>query len=191
VPTLAEIANQITNTLTQIETNTQDTADVVALIKGDTADLKTRLDTLTTATVAGFQFLGQGLYAMHELQRVANAHLATQVAQNTAILCWLETSAELLCSQLRLAERDAKLQQDMQASLKMLRSLFELVYPRELVDLQKLAELDARISACCPVATPFPEPCYQACAEPEIQRHDPRGQQWRPDFGGGTGDNPR
>lgn len=180
--TLAEIANQVNNTLSQIQTNTKDTADVVALVKGDTADIKTRLDALLASTAAGFQFLGQGLYAMQELQREANAHLATQVAQGTAILCWLATLADLSCRQLRVAEADAKVHQQVLAALETLEGIEKLVHAREFVEHEQLEALEARVSACCPVATPYPEPCYQTCAEPQIQRHDPRGQDWKPDF---------
>ena len=180
--TLAEIANQVNNTLSQIQTNTRDTADVVALVKADTADLKSRLDALLTATAAGFQFLGQGLYTLQELQREANAHLATQVAQGTAILCWLTTLADLSCRQLRVAEADAKVHQQMLAALQTLEGVEKLAHARELVEYEQHKALEDRIAACCPVATPAPGPCYQACAEPPIRRHDPRGQDWKPDF---------
>jgi hypothetical protein len=182
VATLAEIANQVNNTLSQIQTNTKDTADVVALVKGDTADIKTRLDALIAETAAGVQFLGKGLYALQELQREANAHLATQVAQNTAILCWLGILAELSCKQLHAEDGEAKLQEQMLAALRTLEGVEKLVHARELVEYEQHKAIEARIAACCPVATPYPEPCYQMCAPPEISKHDPRGQDWTPDF---------
>lgn len=182
--TLAEIANQVNNTLSQIQTNTKDTADVVALVKADTADIKSRLDALLTATAAGFQFLGQGLYVLQELQREANAHLATQVAQGTAILCWLATLAELSCKQLRAEEVEAKLHERMLAALETLAGVEKLAHAREFVEYEQHQAIEARLAACCPVATPYPEPCYKACAEPQIRRHDPRGQDWKPDFAG-------
>jgi hypothetical protein len=119
---------------------------------------------------------------MHELQREANAHLATQVAQNTAILCWLETLAALSCQQIRLMEADAKVQQAALAALRTLEGVEKLAHAREFVELEQVRELEARLAACCPAATPYPEPCYQACAEPEIQRHEPKGEEWRPDL---------
>jgi hypothetical protein len=182
VATLAEIANQVNNTLTQIQTNTKDTADVVALVKADTADIKARLDTLLATSAAGFQFLGQGLYTLQELQREANAHLATQVAQNTAILCWLGILADLSCKQLRAEEAEAKQHEEMLAELKTLAGVEKLAHAREFVEYAQHQQLEARVAACCPVATPYPEPCYQSCAEPEIRRHDPRGQGWQPSF---------
>ena len=43
---LTELANQVNNTLSQIQTNTLDAASSAALIKGDTADNKTADNTL-------------------------------------------------------------------------------------------------------------------------------------------------
>ena len=122
------------------------------------------------------------LYTLQELQREANAHLATQVAQGTAILCWLTTLADLSCRQLRVAEADAKVHQQMLAALQTLEGVEKLAHARELVEYEQHKALEDRIAACCPVATPAPGPCYQACAEPPIRRHDPRGQDWKPDF---------
>lgn len=180
--TLAEIANQVNNTLTQIETNTKDTADVVALVKGDTADIKARLDTLIASTAAGFQFLGEGLYTMQELQREANAHLATLVGQGTAALCWLSILAELSCRHLRAEEEESRVHEQLLAALRTLEGVAELVHAREFVQYSAHQQLAAQVAACCPTPTPYPEPCYQRCDEPEIRRHDPRGQGWTPDF---------
>jgi hypothetical protein len=190
VATLAEIANQVNNTLTQIGTNTKDTADVVALVKADTADIKTRLDSLIGTTVAGFQFLGEGLFTLQELQREANAHLATLVSQNGVIICWLATMADVLCKQLQVAKADAAVHEKMLAALRTLEGVEKRAHAHELVEYQHELQVEARLAACCPVATPYPEPCYQACPEPEIRRHDPRGQGWEPDFGPDTGGTP-
>ena len=61
MPSLQDIANQVNNTLTQINTNTANCATTEALIKGDTADLNSKLATLISQEQVDFANLSAGL----------------------------------------------------------------------------------------------------------------------------------
>src|SRR5690606_15799248 len=110
VATIRDIANQINNTLTQINLDTQDTANTLGLVKGDTADIKSRMDTLIGVNQAGFEQLGQGMFLMLEQLRLANSLLAGQVRQQDAMLCWFANLADLLCRILQRENSQLELQ---------------------------------------------------------------------------------
>lgn len=178
MPTLADIANEVNNKLSQIESHTNDTSDTAALIKGDTADIKARLDALLGTLDAGFAFLGEGLFALLEAQRQANAHLASQVDQNDVMLCWLTTMSELLCRQLRTVEADLAVHEDVLATLRTLEGVLGLVHARELVEHQQRQALEAKLAECCPPRSIPDRACYEPCREPEVTSHEPQGQDW-------------
>jgi hypothetical protein len=186
-----QLLTQLRDTLNQVQNNTFTATVVLEAIKGDTATLNVGLSSLTNTTTAGFQllgqgiqFLGEGLYTMHELQREANAHLASQVSEIASALCVLVAVSDVLCKQLRTMEAVAKVQQSELAALRTLEGVEKLAHAREFVELEQVRELELKVAACCPVATPVPEPCYQdsGCTEPDIRRHQPRGEDWRPNF---------
>lgn len=183
MPTLADIANEVNNKLSQIVTNTKDTADTVALVKGDTADIKLRIDGTNARLDAGFSFLGEGLFAILEVQRQANAHLATLVDQNDVMLCWMAKMAELLCQQLRVLEKDLAVHEHVLATMRALEGVVALVHAREKLEYQTKLELEAKISACCPRTADPPKACYEPCREPEVTTYDPKGQDWDGSFG--------
>lgn len=189
MPSLADLANQINNTLTQIQTNTSDTSDTAALIKGDTADIKTRLDTLISGMTAGFSqlqqtivlgvsFLGAGLFAMLETQRATNSLLATNNSQNDTIICWLHKSADLLCAQLRTQEQLLHIEEQSLSSLQTLQGILELAHAREFVEYARVRENARKIAACCDKPPPQAPPCFEPCEVPRVVHHDPKGQDW-------------
>ncbi len=192
MPTLADIANEVNNKLSQIEAHTSDTSDTAALIKGDTADLKTRLDGTNSrldgtnnrldgirgSLDAGFSFLGQGLFAILEAQREGNAHLDTQVDQNHVIICWLVKIADVLCRQLRTLEADLEVHRDVLATLQTLEAVLGLVHSREAIEVQREQELAAKIEQCCPPCEQPPQPCFEPCRAPKVVTHDAQGQDW-------------
>jgi hypothetical protein len=180
MPTIQDIANQINNTLTQINQNTQDTANTAALIKGDTADLKTKLDALTAATQAGFADLSLGLFALLESHKKANSLSEVQVAQNQTIICNLENANDLLCRISRKMTDQIALQEEIRDHTKRLRLVSELVHAREAADVTRLEALEQRIDECCPPEQPRPEPCPDPCERLEVSVYEPTGQDWRP-----------
>jgi hypothetical protein len=91
VPSLLDIANQINNTLTEIQDNTGNSATTDALIKGDTGDLNTRRNTLVT---------GQ---------------------QNDTLVCRLTTIANPLCRSVRDLEKLVDIGSDVRYSVTPLR----------------------------------------------------------------------
>src|SRR5262245_50820721 len=128
MPSLAEIANQVNAKLTQIETHTENTATRAAQIHADTTNIRAQLATLVGVTQAGFDNLAQGLFAILETQRVANAHLATLVSQGQTIICWLSTSAEIQCKQLRTLEGHTRLLESMRQHLETLDEIARRVH---------------------------------------------------------------
>lgn len=185
VATLAEIANNVLNRLQQIDSNTSNiemhasnTSTTVLQIRGGVDQLNLRLTEVHGTLNQGFAFLGQGLHAILEAQREANAHLATQVDQNDVILCWLTRMAELLCAQLREIQADLAVHVDVLATLRTLEGVLGLVHARELVEHQHKVELEEKLAQCCPVR-PIPmDPCFQPCREPRVTTHEPSGQDW-------------
>ena len=178
--TLADIANQINNTLSQINTNTQDTATTAGQIKGDTADIKNRLDALKASLDAGIVVLAGGLFAIHESQKQANVLLEDNVEQNQSIICWLHKQADLLCGiSHRLDTQIAIQTQTRDAAIKQ-EKIIELVHARETLEVDRLAELQQALLKCCPPPPVKPEPCFEPCPEPKLRRYDPRGQDWTP-----------
>ena len=195
---LTDLANQVNNTLLQIETNTRDTSDTTALIKGDTADIKGRLDTvitrlesientnshgftvLNTTLNNGFSLLGQGLFAILEANKQTNAHLETQISQNDAIICWLYKIAKLLCLQLRELQRHTELTIEILETVKALEGILELVHAREFVEYQRKLELEEKIDECCPPDPWRPKPCFEPCPDPKTVEYKPQGQDWTP-----------
>jgi hypothetical protein len=185
VATIQDIANQVNNTLTQINQNTQDTANTLGLIKGDTADIKTRIDTLNSdlstrldnliaINQAGFLFLGQGLFLILEQIKRSNSLLEGQIAQNDAMLCWFRQIADLLCRSLQRQNTQVALQTEIEADLDKVRKLLEAVHCCESADIDRLAEIEARLRACCPPVMPRPEACPEPCASPRIDPYEPK-----------------
>lgn len=172
--TIQDIANQINNTLTQINLNTQDTANTLGLVKGDTADIKSRMDTLIGVNQAGFEQLGQGMFLMLEQLRLANSLLAGQVRQQDAMLCWFANLADLLCRILQRENSQVELQTLMEADVDKLRKLFEIAYPAASGEVDRFAELDAKLRACCGPRGEPQEPCPPACERPTIDPYDPQ-----------------
>ena len=180
MPTIGDIANEINNTLAQIQTNTASAADTAVAIKGDTADIKTEIATLDTTFQTGVAELGGGLFAIWEVEKEVDVLLADGVQQNTAIICWLEKSAELLCRILRRVDTLIDVDTVTKDAILKTSELVDLVHAREALEVRKQAELRARIDACCPPPVPPPEPCYDPCPEPRLRTYDPQGQDWKP-----------
>jgi hypothetical protein len=187
MPSLADIANQVNNKLTSIQNNTADTANVAGLIKGDTADLKIRLDdvnkhldAINTTNQVGFSNLSNGLFAILEAQRTVVAQLESAIHQRDAIICWLTKLAGMMCEQLRESERQTAVGRSVHASLATVEGILELANATEYVQYQRTFELGRRMAECCPPDEVAPEPCFQPCDAPEIVRREPKGQDWQP-----------
>jgi hypothetical protein len=184
--TLADIANQVNNTLSQINTNTQDTATTAGQIKGDTADIKLRLDDIKATIQSGVVVLAGGLFAIHQAQKQANALLEANVQQNETMICWMKTQADLLCRILHRMNTQIEIQTATRDAVVKLEKVMELVHARETLEVNRAEELRSEIERCCPPKQPEPEACFKGCPEPDIQRYDPKGQDWTPPGGRDT-----
>ena len=180
MPTLEDIANQINNTLGQIQTNTLTTAQTGAAIKSDTADVKAEIATLDNTFQNGVSALAGGLFAIWEVEKEADVLLADQVEQNTSIICWLEKSADLLCRILRHVDTLVEVDKVTRDAVVETSAVVDLVHAREALEVRREADLEARMDACCPPKVPPPEPCYDPCPQPHLRHYDPKGQEWNP-----------
>src|SRR4051812_39728807 len=113
MPSLGDIANSVLAVLNQIQTNTDATSQSTALIKGDTADIKSKLDTIETTLQAGFSMTGLGLFAILEQEKATNSLLREEVEQNKTIICWLANIADVLCRIMRKTNIEVELQTEM------------------------------------------------------------------------------
>ena len=179
MPTLAEIANQINTTLSQISTNTQDTATTAGLIKGDTVDIKLRLDTMQSTLVAGFTLVGQGIFACLEQLRAANSLLDLNAAQNETIICWLSKIAELECQQLRVLQSTQLVTKQIAADTRKIKQITEHVHPAETLAVDHENQLQAQIDACCTTPPKEPGPCFEPCRQRAVEIYKPKFE-WQP-----------
>jgi hypothetical protein len=180
MPTLADIANQINNTLTQINTNTQDTATSAAEIKGDTADIKLRLDAIKSSIDGSTVVLAGGLFAILEQLKLSNVLLKDNVEQNQTIVCWLKTADDLLCRILHVLQSDTAIQTTIRDAVVDLDAVIDLVHAREALEVERLGKLKRQIEVCCPPEQPKPEKCFDPCREPALGDYQPKGSDWTP-----------
>ncbi|HET9957484.1 MAG TPA: hypothetical protein VFQ61_23455 [Polyangiaceae bacterium] len=177
--TLAEIANQINTTLSQISSNTQDTATTAGLIKGDTADIKTRLDNIRATLQAGFTGLGLGLFACLEQLKKGNSLLELNAAQNETIICWLGKLADLECRQLRVAEHMLETTRAIALDARKVAQITEHVHADAALTVAHENRLEERIRQCCDAPPKDPGPCFEPCRQREVDIYEPRGD-WQP-----------
>jgi hypothetical protein len=180
MPSLQDVANQILGVLNQVQTNTAASANTELQIKGDTANINTKLDTIESTLQAGFLSVEQGLFAILEQEKETNSLLITEVAQNRTIICWLTNIADVLCRIMRKTNTEVDLQTDMLEMLEHLEKIEELVHAEAAVEVRREERLEAKIEECCPPPQVPPEPCYEPCVSPDITIYKPRGADWQP-----------
>jgi hypothetical protein len=169
MPTLQDVANQIKDDLDQIKSSTALTA--------------ARVDTLTQHLDTDEVSLGQGLFAIWEVEKQSAALLDDNVQQNETIICWLQTQADLQCRILRRLDTLIGIDTATRDAVVKLEKIMELVHAREALEVGRLDDVEAKVDACCPPQAPPPEPCYEPCREGKIQRYQPKGQDWQPPQG--------
>jgi len=173
MPSLTDIANQVANTLNQIQTNTASTDSTTGLIKGDTADIKSGINALNTITQTDLTNLSNGLAVMIQQEKVADNLLDFNRQQNDTIICWLSKIATLLCSMLQRLDRQIEIQEEAEDSVEQIKDTLELVYGTETVEVLKNRELRERIEKCCPKPHPEEKPCFEPCEEPGFKPYTP------------------
>lgn len=186
MPSLSDVANDIKNLLSDINANTQQTAAIAGNIKNDTADIKTKLDTINNTLNSGFANLALGLFAIFEAEKQTNSLLLINDEENRTIICWLKAIADLLCRELRKTDEEVELQTEIRDAVKMEEKILELVHSRETLEAERLNELDEEIKKCCPPKEEPPEFCYDECKLAETPVYKPQGQDWHPLPGGAS-----
>lgn len=180
MPSLTDLANDINNTLTQIQTNTLNAANTDAAIKTDTGDMRNSLHTLITVDQTGFVSLSNGIAAMIDQQKATNALLDYERKQNDTIICWLTNIANVLCESLHTQQQQLAVQTAMERSLDEMKEIMELVNGTAAVEVLRRRELEQKINACCPPKKPQPGPCFEPCHEPGFVPYKPQVPDYKP-----------
>ncbi|HXO30266.1 MAG TPA: hypothetical protein VOA80_23160 [Thermoanaerobaculia bacterium] len=180
MPSLTDVANQIEATLTQIQSNTQDTSATALLIHGDTDQMKASLTTLIANNQADFANLSTGLSVIVAQQQIGNDLLDFERRQNDTIICWLTTIADLLCRQLNRLNTQIELEIRMAHALEQIKETLELVHGSQTVAVLRRHELEERLEECCPRRQPEPERCFDPCESPVFKPSRPPLPEWQP-----------
>jgi hypothetical protein len=188
MPSLGDVANQILDSLNQIQGNTSATAVNTNQIKGDTAVIRNELNAIEGTLVAGFANTEQGLFAILEQSKQTNSLLMEEVQQNNTIICWLTTIAEELCTILRLTAREVELQHDISEGLEFLNDITGLVHAREAVEVHRLERVEEKVDKCCPEPVKPVVPCFRPCETRDVDIYHPKGGDWQPAQTQGTPD---
>ena len=180
MPSLQDIANQMNNTLNQIQTNTSSSAATDVLIKADTGALKTELAELIAQDQADFSNLSAGLAKVIDEQKAANALLDYERQQNDTMICWLTKIAGLLCTIIHRLDAGIEIETQIRDDVRQMKATEELVHGTETVEVLRRFELSKRISECCPKPTPDPRPCFEPCVEPPYVPYKPQVGDYQP-----------
>lgn len=180
MPSIQDVANQINAKLDGINQNTQDTVGVGNQIRGDLATITTRLDALDAHVQQGLADVSAGLFAIWELHKATNAVLEHHTRQHDTLICLLENTNELLCGMTRKLTRQLEHSERALASLERVEGIAERVHAEAAGDVDRAAQIEARLLECCPPERPEPERCPEPCPVPEHRPYDPQGQDWRP-----------
>jgi hypothetical protein len=180
MPSLGDIANQVLTTLNDIDSKTSGLQATANAIKTDSDDIKTKLDSAKSSIDASTAVLSNGLFAIHEIEKLAAVLLKDLVGENQTIICLLQTSNDLLCRILHELQKDTAIQTTTRDVLVKMEQIAELVHARETLEIDKLALVKADLEKCCPPPEVVPEKCFEPCPEPKIATYDPKGQDWTP-----------
>lgn len=180
MPSIQDVADQINVKLDQINNNTAATVAVGNGIRSDIGQVNAKLDTLDAHLQTGVSVLSHGLFAIWELQKVANSILNHHSKQNDTIICLLENTNDLLCGITRKLTRQLDFSEQLVESLKRVEGIAERAAPEAAADFDRHAELQKQIRECCPPDQVPPEPCPEPCPVPQPRPHEPKGQDWQP-----------
>ena len=155
MPSLEDVANDLKGLLGDIKDNTNQT--------------NAEVNTLIVVDQAGFANLSSGVAVMIDRLQEANHLLDENRLQNDTIICWLTNVAHVSCEQLHVLQAQAELQRSMDAHLRRLEAIAQLVNAREYVEVLEAEATNARIDECCPSDPPEPKPCFEACPSPKFK----------------------
>lgn len=184
MPSIQDVADQVNAKLDQINQHTSDTVTIGNQIRGELVTANSKLDSLDTHLQAGVQNLANGLLAIWELQKVANAILGHQSDQNDTIICLLENTNEILCGMTRKMTRQLELESRLVTSLSRVEGIMERTDPAAAGDYDRLAAVQRELAACCPPPETELERCPENCPHPEMHPYKPDGQDWKPSRAG-------
>ena len=180
MPSIQDVADQINARLDQINTNTAENVNV-------SKDIRSRIDTtnnLLSQTInvltTGFVNIGQGLFAVLEVQKSALNLLDHNRKQNDTIICELTHSNDLLCKIMNKLVQQVRLSESLVKSVDRIEGIEERVHSSEAADYDREKELVKKIEVCCPPKPEPPEPCPKPCDVSPFKPRDPAGGDWKP-----------
>lgn len=128
----------------------------------------------------GFANIAQGIAAQISVQLQTNELLALNANQNQAIICWLQKIAEMNCSLVKLSESQNEISLDSNSDIKRILQIVERVHPSEVLEINKLSEIENKLKACCPDEEPETKPCFEPCNNIELPDIKPVRIKWKP-----------
>lgn len=173
---IQDVADQINGKLDAINANTSATADNTA----ESVGLLQNLFQQANETNTRLENLGEGLFALIELQRTANHLLNHHRLQNDAIICELVNGNDLLCSITRKLTAVVDNGDETLVSVQRIEGISERVHTAEAGDYDRALDVQAKIDACCPPRENPPVKCPPTCDQPGFDGRKPAGQDWEP-----------
>lgn len=187
MPSIQDVADQINARLSQIVTNTDNTAQKTAEnvevsqdIRNELVHANTRLSYIGDTLANGVANLSQGLYALLQVQQSALYLLDHHRQQNDTMICELENHSGLLCNIKRKLGHQLQLSEKELESIERIEGITERVQSREAADYDNHQELVKKIEGCCPPLPTIEEECPLSCEAPIYREHRPDGQDWKP-----------
>jgi hypothetical protein len=150
-------------------------------------DIRSRLDQtnnllgqVINVLTAGFVNIGQGLFAILEVQKSALNLLDHNRKQNDTIICELTHANDLLCNIMNKLGQQVRLTESLVLSIDRIEGIQERVHSDEVGNYDREKALEKKIEVCCPPKLPPPEPCPKPCDVSPFKQRDPQGQDWKP-----------
>lgn len=157
-----DVYNQLVTANTEL---TQIANDVLA---GTTATqaVNSSVNTLDTDVKAGFVTIDNDLKVIG-LVELAIAKLVFHLTQQAdTMICALQQISQNTCGILTQVTIQTQLQKGLAEDVKVIRDIEESAHPEAALELRGLAELRAKIEACCPPVQPQPACTYVPCTVP-------------------------
>ena len=173
MPSIQDVADQINARLDQVVTNTGDNVTV-------SKDIRSRLDQTNNLLAQGFVNLGQGLFAILEVQKSALNLLDHNRKQNDTIICELVHANDLLCKIMNKLGDQVRLTQSLVVSVDRIEGIEERAHGAEAGDYDRDKALEKKIEVCCPPKPHPVDPCPKPCEAAEFRPRQPEGGDWKP-----------
>jgi hypothetical protein len=152
--------------LDKIEDGLEALKTAVTSVKASTDAVRTAVQQVNTSINTGF---GQ----LVTLGAFTNEALAHHAKQNDTIICILEHISKNTCDLVNCADRQTRVQQNIERSAELLADLYATTHAEAALDRTRRDELRTKIDLCCPPPQRVLPCSYEACPAPEPLRQPP------------------